>query len=246
MKTLYYFIIVSTALLLSTNYSLSQSSYNFLNENSEVITGETITITGETTDSRITFNYKVSNTTDEDIVSRIEKEYIDIIDGAYTTFCFPGGMCLAPGTFLSPTFTLEANETSSTNEIEYFVEGLAGTSIVRHKIFNNNNAEDYAYFDIKYVIEGDNTVKPVESKEISIFPNPAVDNFKVLINSKEFSRVKIYNVLGKNVKELNINKNMEMLNVNCSSWDSGLYFIQFINDADNTYKIKRLSVKTGM
>jgi hypothetical protein len=79
---------------------------------------------------------------------------------------------------------------------------------------------------------------------VSIYPNPAVDNFTVELTSSEVSRMTmtIYNMNGSVVssKDLELTEGNNVINENISSLASGVYIVNFYNATNNENIVKRL------
>jgi Secretion system C-terminal sorting domain len=79
---------------------------------------------------------------------------------------------------------------------------------------------------------------------VSIYPNPAVDNFTVELNSSEAGSMtmNIYNMNGSLVssKDLKLTQGNNVINENISSLSSGIYFVNFYNSASNETIVKKL------
>ena len=74
----------------------------------------------------------------------------------------------------------------------------------------------------------------MESAEISLYPNPAND--RISINAPAPATVAIYNVIGEQVQTANYDH--QTIEINISSFESGVYFAQF-KFADGTYATKK-------
>jgi hypothetical protein len=83
-----------------------------------------------------------------------------------------------------------------------------------------------------------------DSISVSIYPNPAVDNFTVELISPEASKMTmtIFNINGSVVssKELQLTEGNNVINENISSLSSGMYFVNFYNAANNETIVKKL------
>jgi hypothetical protein len=88
------------------------------------------------------------------------------------------------------------------------------------------------------------TIAPALTSTVSIYPNPAVDNFTVEFNSPEASKMTmtIFNINGSVVssKELQLTEGNNVINENISSLSSGMYFVNFYNSANNETIVKKL------
>ncbi len=119
-------------------------------------------------------------------------------------------------------FIPESATFSLANVGEVFVlRSNAGATLV-------GTGDNNFYFDNIYVsttqILGVNNFK---SNEVSMYPNPANNSFKVRATNT-IDKIIIYNTLGQKLQELNPKKDSE--NIDISSYKSGLYLIQVDSD----------------
>ena len=68
----------------------------------------------------------------------------------------------------------------------------------------------------------------------NIYPNPAKDFVKVSTDNGQQTTVRIYNVLGMMIEEIEINSNE--IEINVSDYKSGIYFINISNEESNITK----------
>ena len=82
------------------------------------------------------------------------------------------------------------------------------------------------------------------STSVSIYPNPAIDNFTVELISPEASKMTmtIFNLNGSviSTKDLQLTEGNNVINENISSLSSGIYFVNFYNSANNETIVKKL------
>lgn len=222
----------------------SQSAFDILDENDNVITGQTVTVYGKTTDSQVTFPFKIRNNTGNPLSTIMQKEYVDIVEGSATMFCIPSGACLLPMTFTSDPFNMGPNEISDICYVYFLPEGNPGTSLIKHKVFVSGDPTNSAEFFVEFVITvptGADITKA--EKDFNIFPNPAKDFFYV--NTPQTANktvLEIYNVIGKTVENITITNSSEKLMIDCSKWESGVYFARLIID-DKVLNTVRLIVR---
>ncbi len=88
----------------------------------------------------------------------------------------------------------------------------------------------YEHHYIEYKITGLTNFDQVGVSEnsndfnISYSPNPANNSLKVELNSNVVSNIRLYNIVGQNVKEINTNNTIETLNV--SNLKAGIYMLK--------------------
>jgi len=77
--------------------------------------------------------------------------------------------------------------------------------------------------------------------ELKIFPNPAQNEINIVFNGAEFeTEISIYSITGKEIVLNQLIKPNTVLNVDISSWKSGLYYCKLNHLGDNT--VKRFTV----
>jgi hypothetical protein len=79
---------------------------------------------------------------------------------------------------------------------------------------------------------------------VSIYPNPASDNFNVEISTAEVSKMEmtIVNINGAVVssKNLQLTAGNNVINENITSLSSGIYFVRFYNATSNETIVRKL------
>lgn len=122
---------------------------------------------------------------------------------------------------------------------DYIITGFFEKNETPHR---HQATDSIAYVDIPYVYEitkatiGStmyfavardtvNSINEFNSKEISIYPNPAIDFITIKLNSedKQIENLKIINLLGEVVYEDNFNQTSAK--VNLKGFNSGIYFL---------------------
>jgi len=71
---------------------------------------------------------------------------------------------------------------------------------------------------------------------VSIYPNPCHGSFTIQTNAPSSQRVKMYDVLGRNVLNQIINSST---NINVTSLPNGMYYIKITSTADSTSTFMR-------
>ncbi|WP_445457500.1 S8 family serine peptidase [Flavobacterium sp. HNIBRBA15423] len=88
------------------------------------------------------------------------------------------------------------------------------------------------------IMRNSNSNKENEVASFEIFPNPAKDYFSISYDSNTYKKVKVMDVLG-NIKFEKELDNTNQINIESSSFSSGVYLIQLI-DINNSISIKKL------
>lgn len=91
---------------------------------------------------------------------------------------------------------------------------------------------------------GAKMVSPTITSDVSIYPNPAKDNFNLELTASEVSEMSmtIYNMNGAIVrtKNLHLTEGNNVINEDISSLASGIYFVRFNNPTNNETITKKL------
>lgn len=72
------------------------------------------------------------------------------------------------------------------------------------------------------------------NKEINIYPNPTKDFIN--IESRGIKRISVYNTLGQKLKEIDNYKSEEMIRIDCSNFNKGIYHLQIIYEDRNVVR----------
>ena len=104
----------------------------------------------------------------------------------------------------------------------------------------DNDYWHFSYnFRLLYQLSSKNDTPKIYKEDIGIYPIPASEEINLQIKSAEESNCKIiiYNTLGMEVKNININLNSGIngLNLNVSDFSSGVYFV-VVNDGKEVRK----------
>lgn len=133
-------------------------------------------------------------------------------------------------------FTVIYNSTDNT----YQFETRNGANYIYHNvngvIEHINNAGDRS----KWIVESTTLSTPEVDNEISdirVFPNPAKDEFTILMKDEICARIQIYNILGKLVYDKTMNSNrIDILNQ--GRFNSGIYLIRVTDENQRVFHSK--------
>lgn len=134
-------------------------------------------------------------------------------------------------------FTVIYNSTDGT----YQFQTRNGSNYIYHNangiIEHVGNTDDRS----KWVVESTTTLSTAEVEDIAftakIFPNPAKDEFSILLNSNTNANIVIYNMLGKIVYEDTMTSNRLDISNN-GRFKSGLYLIKVTDDNQRVFHTK--------
>jgi len=220
-------------------FSANAQSFEFVNDSEEVISGTTIVIP-VTLNGEAEPHFKVKNNTSTQISARIEKSYvIGPAEGSNNNMCTPitilspSGACVTGTT--TPVFILSADEISGEAHIYYEHGSTPGVTTIQYKVFNVDNESDYEVLNISFSTQTD--VRIANSKSISVYPNPAENDFIIEHNWGMKAVTEVFDVLGKSVLRLYPNSTDRFI-VDCSKWDNGYYFCRLYTEGKIEKTIK--------
>lgn len=154
-------------------------------------------------------------------------------------------------------FDMSDLKISVTSGIEYFIviyaggtsptmslirESIVGTDTTKRLRLSNDDgstwsASSYIYRIRSVVYESSSSslaTSTVKLNEVSIYPNPTSDILKVKLLKNEKSKIEIYDLSGRLVKQMNANSDNIELNV--SALDKGTYLINIVTSSNTISK----------
>jgi hypothetical protein len=171
-----------------------------------------------------------------------------LITGAKVSLCFAGS-CYGQyaTTFISPSSaTLAASAENSTFTGDYHPLGHLGESTVIFEFFNVANVDDSSWVVVHFdaTPAGIKQITSVNAEISNPYPNPASDftsfNCSLPKNTGK-AKLVISNILGSEVKEMNIEKEGK-ITLNTRDLMDGVYLYSFIFD-DKRLLTKRLIIQ---
>ena len=208
----------------------------------ELVTNDSIYITGEPTDDLMEWHLKVKNNTDKEIEVKVRKNEISLVEGTVNTFCW--GSCFMPTVYTSPTpIKIAANSTDFNSFAgDYEPTGMEGTSIISYTFFNVSDEADSvmvtAFYQagssgLKYIADGD--------KNIRIYPNPVSEEINIEFSEdtgKPFT-IRIVDLDGKVEKEMRIEASEKRITIPADGIRSTSAILLII-DEKNVIAVKKL------
>jgi hypothetical protein len=240
MKKLFTLLTIFFTLQIGIGFAQSLEVYDSKNT---MINGETINVTTIYGEELVSYKVKIKNVSSERITFKIHKEIIgSAVEGSNNTVCTPStesstGLCEPGDSPVSSDVILKPGEISGYAEFDFTQGSNPGTTIIKYKLINNNDENDFVEFTIEFA--SPNSLPTLgKVKNLSIYPNPATTNFTIGYEFDSKSYIEIYNVLGKVVEKVNPTSG-NSYNVDCSKWDKGYYFCRVIhnNKVERTLKI---------
>ncbi len=157
----------------------------------------------------------------------VQRTVNNIVAGHVSYFCW--FECYGENTSLAPD-PINIPAGSSTSIFKAYLESnlIPGTSYVKYCFFDMANTSDSVCVD--YVFDASTGISEVPTDRNFIskpYPNPAKESTSFVINLNKGSkgaRIKIFNMLGAEVKEVLLTEARNSVKVNISDLKSGVYF----------------------
>lgn len=106
--------------------------------------------------------------------------------------------------------TLQPGESDHTFKLQFDTQGYAGQTVVGVTMFNIANPNDYITFDVVFDTET-LSITPEPLAGVVVWPNPAAE--QVQVQSPVGSQIAIVDVLGRTVRQLQVQSNQVMVSV---------------------------------
>jgi len=198
------------------------------------------------------FNVHVAatNNTGEIMNVKILRTNIELIEGTTNSYCW-ADQCYSPFVDESPDYvTVVAGGT--TDEIQslktdFYANNAIGTTIVKYRFFNVANEEEFAEIVVKYWSspEGLEEEYAKNIKFSNAYPNPASSQFSLDYSfdmNVDAASLKIVNLLGSVVKEVELDQTSNNINVDVNDLTSGIYFYSVVVD-NEVIQTKKLVIR---
>ncbi len=218
----------------------AQVSSEIRDENNAVITSDTLYYwMPPATSHRVDpSQFNISSTTITYKVMKIESA---LISGASAWFCiYHNGdssdvqsHCYLPSVTVTPHTFVTAPGDFNMLLADFYSGTNYGTSIVRYKFYDINNANDTAFVTMVY------NVTPVGIAESFVggsmgepYPNPASSQTSIAyeFNEKTSGNAVVTDITGKIVYSETLNSRTGILSIETSMWSDGIYFVTLMSD----------------
>ncbi len=241
MKKLFY----SVLLIAFAAAFANAQSFQFIHEGNTIPNGGTIQVSDDISLFEIVAEMGIKNTTSNPIDAKLRKFEVDVLPGTSNLFCW--GLCFPPFVFESPSpIVIQPNAICEEFSGHYTANGIYGVSIMRYTVFDAAHVADSAYFFVEFNA-GTVGLTDYTNNKISVsnpYPNPAKSqtsfNYQLPANTTNAS-IKIHNLLGSVVKEVQLTGQSGKVSVNVNDLNDGVYFYSVVVN-NETYETKRLIV----
>ena len=177
---------------------------------------------------------QLRNLSSNDLNVIVEKEVVEDLEGTMNFFCW--GQCFSPDVFVSPNpVTVAANSVTDEEALGFHVlfdASLLGKVQMRYSAYDERNTSERVTINVVFKNSGVGVHEAATVHFGQAFPNPAssVVNFDYNINAGDRACVSVYNLLGQEVKNQQVNGLQGRLSVSVSDFKEGIYFCKlFVN-----------------
>lgn len=201
---------------------------------------ETITIVGNPSDDLITFKVDLTNNHSEDVQLYWKLAKEDNFPEEWATQVCDFNLCYDENIdqiVTSLPNTLKAGETRDF-KIYLLPKNTEGESELTFSIFDDEalNNEIITLKSDKVLVSTTTSIKNIGKDDLKIYPNPSSEYFQIS-NDDKVSKVIIYNIAGKTIKELSHYKGKSQ---NIDFLRSGMYLIRLFDRKSELIKTMRL------
>ncbi len=209
---------------------------------------DTIYAYGDANAAEIVCHAVVTNATSKAMNIKVKRERIFLVEGALSQFCW--GLCYPPNTEDSPQYhLLEGNESSAPEQFSghYLPNGFIGTSYVKYTFYNMDNPDQNVSVIAKYMATPSGIAEEsmIGGSVSELYPNPANQVVSMdyrLTDKVDQAEVKVFNLLGAEVRSARLERNGSKLAIDISGLENGIYFYSVLVNND-VYQTKKLVIQ---
>lgn len=245
MKKLLIFFI---AAFISISYVNAQSSISLSWDSSALSDTVYVWVDPYNADATL-FHAIVTNNTDNIVNIKVLRTNIEVVEGSVNSFCW-ASQCYPP--FLDESGEYQPilpGESTGTDNFyaEFMANETFGTSIVKYKFFDKDNSDVFSEVVVKYWSSPEAIGEEIANKIsfTNAYPNPAINKFNIDYNfdtNINNASLKIVNLLGSVVKEVEIDQNSNKLSMDISNLDAGVYFYSIVVN-NEVFQTKKLVIR---
>jgi hypothetical protein len=235
------------AIVFSTQ-AISQSLQIELSDNTNV-TGTCIQAIGSDRDFEIVEDLVVRNISGTDKEVRVKRTEIGVNCNTSHAVCWgvcppATNSCTEVNKTSGLTETIAAGGTNSSLAGHHYPDDNVGYSIYRYTAFVDGDPTDEAYVDIVFEHGESNpaggcllSIKNTKKINLSVSPNPATNQIKVVVSEYGNYNIQLINLLGKVVLEKLVNSSKA---IDVTSLERGVYFVKITDALGNNVNSKKI------
>jgi hypothetical protein len=197
--------------------------------------GSNIQVLGDPTAAVITAKIHVKNNAAEAKDVKVKKVIHEGDTLALTMNYFCWGVCYGPTTYVSPfAQTIQAGAVNDQFYGDYNPQSIPGKSTITYVFFDVNNVNDSVAVTIEYNASPASVGAPKAQASVSAaYPNPAINTFNLEYNiSGQVNKAKVVisNILGSQVKEVELDSRSGKIQIPVTELVNGIYFYSIVAD----------------
>jgi hypothetical protein len=249
-------ILLSATFVLGLAAYLNAQSFKIYYKNTTTdITGTTIHIdsilNGDIYQKVKCDTLSVKNISGSTLKVRCVRSETFIVTGSENNFCWGSG-CYGTSVNVSPLLQspdMAPGAIDNSFVGDYTPIENEGASTIQYCFYDNANPTDQACITVVYSASATAGIHDLSKTQGSItnaYPNPAssVVSFKYEMNDySQNGKIRIYDMLGKVVKEIGLNEKEGIVKMNVSELNEGIYFYTFFIN-DKTVSTKKMVINS--
>jgi len=235
------FVLLSVSNVSSQSFELSYDG---------AILNDTVYVYAHPDSNQTTFYANVKNISDKLINVKVARTNIEVMANTRNQVVF-GDIKYAPSVDTTAYLTLPSGATTNEQDMlkgQYFNEsGNIGKTIVRYSFYDFSNTSDHKDVVVVFWTSPTSVEENIFDKISfsSAYPNPATNKFNIDYNfdiSFSRARLKIVNLLGSVVKDVEIDQGSNKLSMDISDLNAGVYFYSVVVNND-VFQTKKLVIR---
>lgn len=233
---------IFTLIILAVATMMSAQSLQFEYEGNVYQNGQTIISPYDEDMGEYLQEMKIRNLTNDELNVIVEREIVDNIPDALIYFCW--GQCLAPFVDVSDPLPVPANSLSDADLSFHvmFTGDESGVVKVNYYAYDRGNPDDKISITVLAGATAETDEHTVSLSQA--YPNPATTqvHFDYSFDGDSNVNVLVYNLLGQEVRNQNLNGNHGRINIAVDDLQPGIYFCSIqVNNV--TVKTEKFIVK---
>ena len=223
--------IVFAMISASAQYTLSNDDGDPIAEGSTIV----VNLADENTDAHL--DWHLESTNNNDITFEILST--DQPDGSQNLYCV--GLHCYPPNHLTSEESLDDNNSAAVI-LYYKPKGNTQKTTIVYKVSEVGSPSNSFTFTLEYNILTLDILTPESSTDFVAYPNPANDVINLNYTITEQSKLIIYNIVGVQIKTVDLDILSQNIDIDSSELQSGTYFYSLITN-NKSIETKRLVIK---
>jgi hypothetical protein len=195
------FIYCLVSILLSISFGVYSQSFFLSNvDGSAINNGDTILLTGTTSDNEIRGYIVLMNNASSTKTVKLKKTELSVVPGTANAFAWDGDE-YPPFTMFSMGNAIAPLATDSSFTSFFLPQLIPGISFIQYTFFDQDNPADSGWVVIEYQVMQVSAIAGINIPSINIFPNPANGIVTIILSETGIKEipVRVYNSVGETV-----------------------------------------------